>query len=173
MFSEAPPLTRFQRILVGTDGTVTQLLGIYADQAIEVVKLEQAFDTAEDVEAGLEVSADDKVLRRKVLLRGARDRRNLLHAESVIVLARVDPGLVDDLLATDKPLGSLLGERRTETFREVLNTGRERAGTVGAHFGIEPAAEVVVRTYRIVAGGRPVALVTERFPAGFFLELTG
>jgi chorismate-pyruvate lyase len=172
VFSEAVPLTRLQRILVGTDGTVTQLLEIYAGQPVEVVKLEQAFDTAGDGDAGLDVSPDDKVLRREVLLRGAHDRRNLLHAQATVVLARVDPGLVDALLATDRPLGYLLAERRTETFREVLDSGREPAGAVGAHFGLAPTADVVARTYRITAGGKPVALVKERFPAGFYRELT-
>jgi chorismate-pyruvate lyase len=171
--SEAAPLTRFQRLLVATDGTVTQLLEIYAGEPVEVVKLEQAFDTADGGDADLGVPIDEKVLRREILLRSGHSRRNLLHARSVVVLARVDPGLVDDLLATDRPLGLLLGERRTETFREVLWAGTEPAGAVGAHFGIDAAAEVVARTYRIVAGGRPVALVTERFAAGCFRELTG
>ena len=173
VFSGAAALTRFQRILVWTDGTVTQLLEIYADQAIDVVKLGEAIDTAGDGDARLGVSPDDKVLRREVLLRGAVDGRNLLHAESVLVLARVDPGLVDDLLTTDKPLGSLLGERRMETFREVLEAGTESAGALGTHFGIDARAEVVARTYRIIGGGHPLAVVKERFPAGFFRELTG
>ena len=173
MSSEAARLTRFQRLLVATDGTVTHLLEIYAGEPVEVVKLEQVFGTTDAGDADLGVPTDEKVLRREVLLRSARSRQNLLHARSVVVLARVDPGLVDDLLATHAPLGFLLGERRTETFREVLEAGTEPAGAVGAHFGIDAAAEVVARTYRIVTGGRPVVLVRERFPAGFFRELTG
>ena len=171
--AEGARLTRFQRILVGTDGTVSHLLEAYAGEPVEVLKLVQAFDTCDEGDADLHLSADGKVLRREVLIRGAASGRTLLHAQAVVVLDRVDPGLVDDLLATDTPLGLLLAQRRTETFREVLHVGRQPAGTVATHFGIDAADEVVARTYRIVSGGQPVALVKERFPADCFLELTG
>ena len=160
-------------MLVGTDGTVSHLLEVYAGEPVEVLKLVQAFDTCDEGDVDLRLSADDKVLRREVLLRGAASRRTLLHAQAVVVIDRVDPGLVEDLLGTDRPLGTLLAERRTETFREVLHVGREAAGAVSTHFGIDATDEVVARTYRIVAGGQPVALVKERFPAGSFLEMTG
>ncbi len=173
MTAEGTGLTRFQRILVRTDGTVTQLLEVYAGEPIEVVKLAQAIDTSDENDVGLDLSVGDKVLRRKVILRSARTCRNLLHAESVVVVDRVDPCLVDGLLRTNTPLGRLLVECRTETFRQVLHVGTEPAGTVGSHFGIELSAHVIVRTYRIVARRRPVALVMERFPTVFFRELTG
>ncbi len=166
-----PSLTRFQRILVATDGTVTQLVEVYAGEPIEVVKLAQALDTCDEDDVELQLSVDDKVLRRKVLLRASRSGRNLLYAEAVVAVDRADPGLVDGLLRTDKPLGVLLAEGRTETFREVLAIGREPAAGVGLHFGVATTAMVISRTYRIVTRGKPVVLVTERFPATFFRGL--
>ncbi len=166
-------LTRFQRILLGTDGTVTHILEAYADEPIEVVKLLQVFDTSNDGDAHLLMSEHDDVLRRQVVLRGQRSRQNLLYAEVVVVLERVERELLDGLIETDKPIGLLLRERRTETFREVLLVDREPAGPCAVHFGIDPEAELFFRTYRILARQQPIILVTEKFPMDFFRGLPG
>ena len=162
--------TRFQRMLLGTDGTVTHILEAYADEPIDVVKLLQEIDTWKAGDARLLLS-EGKVLRRHVLLLARRSRRILLYAEAVVVLERADPTLVRGLLETDKPIGVLLAENRTETFREILEVGREPAGSCGAHFGIDPSAELIFRTYRILAGQQPVMLITEKFPADSFRGL--
>ncbi len=167
------PLTRFQRILLGTDGTVTHILEAYAEEPIDVAKVSQAFDAANDGDAHLDLPAagDDKVLRRVVVLRGRRSGQTLLYAEVVVVLDRVEPALLDGLTGTDKPVGILLRENRTETFREILVVDREPAGGCGDHFGIGPDAELAFRTYRIVSRGRPIMLITEKFPTDLFRSL--
>ncbi|HEX2048482.1 MAG TPA: chorismate pyruvate-lyase family protein [Acidimicrobiales bacterium] len=161
-------LTRFQRMLVGTDGTVTHLLEAYAGEPMEVVKLLQELETLDDVDPELDLAAGEKVLRRRVVLRGRHSGNSLLHAEALVALSRVEPGFVDTLVTTEKPLGIVLAERRAETFREILTVGLEPAGPVGGHFGLDPTAAVVARTYRIVADGRPLIVVTEKFPEAFF-----
>ena len=163
------PLTRFQRMLLSTDGTVTHILEAYAGEPIEVVKLRQEFDTCAPGDAPLELSEhDEKVLRRRVLLRGARSRQNLLYAEAVVVPGRVDAGFLDGLVATDEPIGTLLSRSRMETFREILRVFREPAGANGSAFGVDPTAELVARTYRIIARGEPIVLITEKFPPHLF-----
>ena len=157
-------------MLLGMDGTVTHILEAYADQPIDVVKLLQEIDTWKPGDARLLLS-EGKVLRRHVLLRARRSRQTLLYAEAVVALERADPTLLQALLETDKPIGVILAENRTETFREILELGREPAGSCGDHFGIGPAAELIFRTYRILAGQQPVILITEKFPADSFREL--
>ena len=164
-------LTRFQRILLGTDGTLTHILETYADEPIDVVKLRQVFDTSGEGDAALDLSEPKKVLRRRVVLRGRRSSRTFLYAEAVVVLERVEPTFLDGLVNTDRPIGVLLGENRTETFREILEVGRDPAGPVGDHFGIPGDALLVSRTYRIVARGQPIMLITEKFPPDFFRGL--
>jgi chorismate-pyruvate lyase len=158
-------------MLLGTDGTVTHLLEAYAGEPIEVVKLLQEFDSSSDADGQLDVSVADKVLRRRVVLRSAHSKQNLLYAEAVVVLDRVDQAFLDGLLGTDKPIGKLLAETRTETFREILEVGRVPAGPCGVHFGIDATAELISRTYRIVARERPVILITEKFPPTFFRDV--
>lgn len=163
-------LTRFQRILLGTDGTVTDILEAFAGEAMEVVKLLQAFDTPDERDADLMLDGE-RVLRRRVLLRGRRTRQSLLYAEAVIVVDRVHPGIVDGLLETDKAIGVLLAQHRTETFREILRIDRGRAGDLAVHFGMDPSDEMLSRAYLVISGGRPVIHIVETFPAAFFRGL--
>lgn len=165
------PLTRFQRVLLETDGTVTKILEAFAGEPMEVVKLLQVFDTAGDADADLHPGAGDEVLRRRVVLRGQRSHQSFLYAEAVVVLNRVAPTVLEGLLGTDRPIGTLLAEARAETFREILRTSREPAGAHGGHFGIDGTEDLISRTYRIIAGGRPSILITEKFPAAFFRGL--
>jgi chorismate-pyruvate lyase len=169
--ADDPTFTRFQRMLVGTDGTVTHILEAYAGERVEVVKLRQELELPDAADAELDLSPDDKVLRRRVLLKGAESGRTLLFAEAVVALARVEPEFLDGLVTTDKPIGILLAEHRTETFREILRMCREPAGRYGEHFGIEADVELISRTYRIVRRQRPMILITEKFPATFFRDV--
>jgi len=169
--SDTASLTRFQRLLLGTDGTVTHILEAYAGETMEVVKLLQVSDVSKDGDADLLLDAGEKVLRRRVVLRGRLSRTNFLYAEAVVVLGRVQPSFLDRLAGTDKPIGVLLAEDRTETFREILHVGREPAGSCGAHFGVDTTDELLSRTYRIVVRQQPVILITERFPPEFFRGL--
>ena len=163
--------TRFQRMLLGTDGTVTHVLEAYAEEAVEVVKLLQEYDTPNDADLPLDLAPDDKVLRRHVVLRGGRSHRPLLYAEAVVAVGRVEDAVLDGLLGTDKPIGVLLAEQRTETFREILRAGRERAGSVGAHFGLGGDADLISRSYVIVTTGRPIILITEKFTTDFYRDM--
>ena len=169
--TDAASFTRFQRMLLGTDGTVTHILEAYADEPIDVLKLAQEVDTTNDADAHLGLAGDDKVLRRRVLLRGRDSGQVLLYAEAIVALGRVEPAFLDGLVGTDKPIGILLAENRTETFREILTVEREPAGALGTHFGIGPTAELISRTYRIIARRQPMILITEKFPADCFRDL--
>ncbi len=163
-------LTRFQRILLGTDGTVTALLEAFAGEPMQLMKLHQAFDTSKEGDPGT-IEPGVKVLRRRVLLSGRHTRRSLVYAEAVVVIERVDSDVLDGLVGTDKAIGVLLAESRTETFREILGVDREPAGDLSARFGIEPTDDVLWRTYRILSGGQTAIVITEKFPADVFRNL--
>lgn len=160
-------------MLLATDGTVTHVVEAYAGEPVEVVKLRQETDVSDEADLELDLPPDEKVLRRRVLLRGRHSKRALLYAEAVVALGRVEPGFLDGLVATDKPIGVLLAEHRTETFREILRVGQEPAGPLGAHFGVAPVEELLSRTYRIMARRQPIIMITEKFPTTFFRGVPG
>jgi chorismate-pyruvate lyase len=157
-------LSLLQKVLLTTDGTVTQLLEIYSNEKIRVEKLEH-----ELVKGGpplLQVSVDEPVLSRRILLRGAV--RPYMYAHSLLVLSRMPRGMQETILTTDTPIGQLWKASRLETFREIVDFRRERDTNVAILFGID--APLLSRTYLIHAGGLPMGLIVEKFPANCFGE---
>jgi chorismate-pyruvate lyase len=69
-------------------------------------------------------------------LRTSASGRTLIYAETLVALERLHPIVRSGLLSISEPIGRLLIAARLETFRDILTAGTERAGGVGAHFGI-------------------------------------
>ena len=76
--------------------------------------------------------------------------------------------MLKGLLTTSEPIGRLLADNRVETFREIVSVRFEAAGGASDHFGVDAEAPIVLRTYRIDVGGRPVMCITESFPVSWF-----
>jgi chorismate-pyruvate lyase len=165
-----PPLSILQRILLITDGTVTDVLEAYANEPIRVVKLEQNFDSVDADQPELDLPPSGRVLRRTVLLQGALSGQNFLFADSVITPQGLDPEIVDGLVGSDRPVGRLLAQHRVETFREIVALGFELAGTCAEYFDVEPTSRLVFRTYRILVRQQPVMRITEKFPLSLFAD---
>ncbi|HEY6124220.1 MAG TPA: chorismate pyruvate-lyase family protein, partial [Steroidobacteraceae bacterium] len=109
-----------QKVLLTTDGTVTQLLEIYTGERIRVEKLEHALVTGGPAPLG--VSATEPVLSRTILLRGAS--RPYMYAHSWLVPSRMPRGMQETILTTDTPIGQLWKASRLETFREIIDFRR-------------------------------------------------
>jgi chorismate-pyruvate lyase len=116
----------------------------------------------------LDIDPGREVLDRHILLQGKFSGDNFLYAESIIVPDRLDEDVRDGLLRCNRPIGYLIMERRMETFREILEWGREAAGPLASHFRIPASAEIVHRTYRIFANLAPIMQITEKFPGSYF-----
>jgi chorismate-pyruvate lyase/acyl carrier protein len=163
-------LSAFQRILLTTDGTLTEILEAFAGESIRVVKLFQETGVLDQAISALELPWGAAVLRRRILLQGRLSLVNFIYAESVIALDRLDDGVRHGLLQSQKPIGLLILERRIETFKEILDCGREPAGSLAEYFAITPDAAILSRTYRMITNGHPIMLITEMFPESFFRD---
>lgn len=158
-------LSLFEQILLKTDGTVTDLVALYAGEPIRVRKLEQqVLESTPSPELGC--PAPTRVMIRRILLSGAR--RNYVQADSEFVLDRLPAAIRDAMLATERPVGLLWKEARLETFREILGHVIGPCAAIAAHFGLDPSADFVARTYLVHHGGRPMGRITERWPVGVF-----
>jgi chorismate-pyruvate lyase len=162
-------LSTLQRVLLSTPGTVTDILESYSGEPIGVAKVFESIVLLEQDRSELELPAGHPVYRRHILLEGKTTARRFLYAESLIVLDRLDKAFRDGLLRTGKPIGQLMRETRLETFRDILDYGQEPAGAIAGHFRLDPGAELIWRTYRLLSGGRPIMLITEKFPESHFL----
>jgi chorismate-pyruvate lyase len=155
-----------QKVLLTTDGTVTQLLEIYTGEGIRVEKLEHTLVSGGPVSLG--VSATEPVLNRRILLRGAK--RPYMYAHSWLVPSRMPRGMQEKILQTDTPIGQLWKASRLETFREIIDFRREDDSEVCALFGSD--ITLLSRTYLIHAGGLPMGQIVEKFPTTYFREPT-
>ena len=163
-------LSSFQRILLTTDGTVTEILEAYLWESVQVIKLDQSTVESEQEIPYLELPAKTSVMLRKILLRGKTSHKNYIYAESILVPDRLNANLRDSLINTKKPIGQLMNESRLETFRETLNCRMEPAGDLAEYFAIMPESMLISRTYRVLADRQPIMLITEKFPEGSFRD---
>lgn len=158
-------LSLFQKILLATDGTVTDLISLYTGESIRVKKLEQAIQTGV-APPELRCLKPTRLLTRKILLAGAT--QNYLYADSLFVFERFSDSIQQQLLETDRPIGLLWKEARLETYREVIRHSVAPCEAVAEHFGLAASADFVSRTYVIYQGGQPLGEITEKWPLSCF-----
>lgn len=162
-----PDLSLLQKLLLATDGTVTQLLELYTGRPIRVRKLHQAL-AAPPHSPLLQTRAGDQVLERAILLHDGA--RNLLYAESRFVMGCLPETMHRQLLESEQPIGSLWRTERLETYREVVATGCQPEPALCQHFAVAPGQEFLSRTYLIFRQLRPMGMITEKFPASQFRD---
>lgn len=162
------PVSVVQRMVLTTDGTLTQALEAYAGEPVGVVKLSHLVGATGPADVDLGLGPLDNVLTRTVLLCGRQSHTTLVYAVSSIAIDRLPDEFARRLASTDEPIGKLLVEYRTETFRELLRFGKGPAGERAPYFDVAPQDEVYWRSYRMWAGGQPVMLITESFPITAF-----
>ncbi len=163
-------LSIFQRILLTTNGTLTEILEAYLFEQIQMVKLSESLIAApKDIKA-LDLIQGNQVIDRRILLRGKISRKNFVYAESLLVPDRLDPQFKQELLTSKTPLGRLWLEYKLETFKEIIDSAKEPARGLGVHFQIAPEDQLLSRTYRVFSKGIPIMTITEKFPESYFLQ---
>ena len=168
-------LSRFQRMLLVADGTVTEMLEQYLAEKIKVLKIYEKIESDTKQinsrhRAFMQQGDAGPVLEREVLLQGQHTLQPWIHAESTIVLNHLAQGFRTDLLASREPIGRLWEKYQVETFKTLLDFEKRPAGTLAKHFGISPTDSLISRTYDVYSGGKLIMIITETFPALFFQD---
>lgn len=156
-------LDPLHRVLLVTDGTLTETLEAIFLEPIELVRLGQRNVAANDSHALLQPQPGETIVERQILLRGSQSGKNYVYANSLIAADRLGPEFRRGLVESNVPLGRLWIEQRLETFKEFLEV---RCGHDAAD-----GSMMLARTYRVHSGGRPVFVITEQFPAQSFSGL--
>lgn len=160
---DAGELTPFQRALLAIDGTVTSFLEAWSLEAVRVERLWQYEVQLDAADPWLEADTGETVWRRAVTLRGAGSGSVHAFAESVICPGRLPPAMRAELDAGVAGVGQILLARGLDSRREGLWYGRERPVLPEALRSLE-GRDFLTRTYRVTTAGRPLMLITERFP---------
>ncbi|MEH2123777.1 chorismate--pyruvate lyase family protein [Nostoc sp.] len=162
-------LSSFQRILLTTDGTLTEILEAYLLEKIQLVKLSEKLVITKSIPAlGLDI--DTQVIERKILLQGKISLNNFIYAESLIVPERLDTKLKDRLIKSQEPMGRVWLEHKLETFKEIIDSAIETAEDLSEFFNIAREDKMLSRTYRVISNKKPIVMITEKFPESYFLK---
>jgi chorismate-pyruvate lyase len=156
-----------QRILVTTDGTLTEMLAAMFLEPIELVKIAVTIAPTPEPFAALALDGGSTLMRRQIILRGSISGTPYAYAEVAIAPDRLDPRLRDDLLEGRVTLGHLWISHRLEIFKERLRVRQRLAGALARHLDVGETDTLIERAYRTFTGGQPVFLVTEYFPSAY------
>lgn len=162
---EISSLDPIQRVLLVTDGTLTEILEATFLERIQLVKVAQQVVNANASHAQLDPAAGEVLIERKILLQGKDSHRNYAYAESLIAVDRLGPSFRHELLDSDTPLGRLWLEHKLETFKELQRVRSQSADGLCHYFECAETAPLLVRTYRVFSASRPVMVITEYFPS--------
>ena len=161
-----------QKFLIGTDGSVTQLLESVTGKKVVIQTLvQQVVPAAREVADNLSIAEGDPVNHRVVEIRTEQDNEVLIYAISDTPIARLQPEFRDDLMRADIPIGRIIKEHRIEARREILNARVTPAGEeAGRVFAINRGEPVLSRQYQIIHERKPLIFIEEQFPYNRFLD---
>ncbi len=167
------PLSKWQSLLLMTDGSVTTLLEVLTGKPVVVKTLLQQVVRADtERAAALDVEEGDNINYRVVVLKNDDDDRPLIHAESYTPIARVQKEFRHDLMKADIPIGRILTQRRIESRREIRRVGTISNDELSDLFGVPHNVPLLSRTYDIICHGMVLIQITETFPSTSFAQTT-
>jgi len=157
-------LSPFLRALLVIDGTVTKFLEAWAMEAIVITRLNQVTYDLDEDHRWLETCAGDRIIKRQVMLVGRDTGRLYTFAESFIVSDRLSAPMQEGLDQDPGGLGKILLDSEMETRRQGLWYGQEQFENLPEPVAALWDGDFLTRTYRVIAGAKPLMLITERFP---------
>ena len=165
-------LSPMQKFLLGTDGSVTQILEAITGNPVVIETQVQKIIGADPVTAErLGIKQGDPVNYRIVAIKTAASGEVLIYAISHTPIGRLSQEFKDDLMRADIPIGRIIQNHRIEARREILNArvvpASEEAGRIFSLCGHEP---LLIRQYRIIHDGKPLIFIEEQFPYNRFLD---
>jgi len=167
-------LSPFLRALLIIDGTVTKYIEAYTNEPVAVHCLEQAsYSMGDDDRQWLESTPDDRIVRRQSMLVGDNTGCLRAFAESYIAVERLSSGMQQGLDSEPGGLGKILFDSGIETRREGLWFGREKMTGLPRPVARLCDGDFLTRSYRVIAAGAPLMMITERFPIHGELSGTG
>jgi len=159
-------LDLLQRVLLVTDGTLTDTLESAVLEPIGLKKLTSGINRASSRVEALDLDAGEPVLQREILLFGENTGANYVYAKSLLALNRFPEPLRDELIHSGKPIGRLWSEYKLESRKELLEIEYRPLDDLGAYFKAS-SSNLLSRRYRLISGGKPLSLINECFPCQY------
>ncbi|KLK89310.1 beta-ribofuranosylaminobenzene 5'-phosphate synthase [Methanoculleus sediminis] len=165
-------LSPLQKVLIGTDGSVTGLLEMATGHPVTITTLVQDVVGADtEAAAALDIEQGDEVNYRVVELKDGVTGEVLIYAVSCTPLRRLAPEFRQDLMQADIPIGRILRRHRIESRREITDARVVRAGAnLARTFNVHRCEPMLSRKYRIIHHEEPLIAIEEIFPCTAFTD---
>lgn len=169
---EVGRLSPMQKVLIGTDGSVTNLLEMATGHPVAIATLVQEVVAADaGMAAALAIEPDDEVNYRVVELKDSVTGEVLIYAVSCTPLRRLAPEFRQDLMRADIPIGRILRSHRIESRREITDARIVQAGAdLARAFDTHRSESMLSRRYRIIHREEPLIAIEEIFPCTAFVD---
>lgn len=166
------PLSKAQRLLLMTDGSVTTLLEVLTGKPVLVkTLLQQVVQADTERAATLGVEEGDNINYRVVVLKNDDSDQPLLYAESYTPVARLQRELKHDLMKADIPIGRIMTRRKIESRREIRDIEIVSNEELSDLFGVPHDVLFLSRTYDIIRHDMVLIRITETFPCTSFAQV--
>ena len=156
------PSSALEQALAGPDGTVTAALERLVGEPVDATARDHRMVPARRA-AALEVPDGLPLIARAATLQGRHSGSSFVEAVSLLVPSRLPVGFDAKLQVRGQPIGRLLEAEGVEVIREPLPRPDPQALSVWPDAAPLDAAVRLARTYRLVAGGDPVMVISEWF----------
>lgn len=154
--AELGVLPPFLRVLLTSDGTVTNSLEAFFWEPVSVRLVQQREQSLHADAPYLERAKGEPIAVRDVQLLGENSHTIYCNARSLICFDLLSESFQRDLHDQRLGVGELLRDCGLETYREILE------------IGCDEEKDEVWRIYRIVMGQRPFIQISERFPMAVY-----
>jgi beta-ribofuranosylaminobenzene 5'-phosphate synthase len=165
-------LSPMQKFLLGTDGSVTQILeAITGKQVVIETRVQKIMPADPATAERLGIVQGEPVNYRIVEIKTLAGGEVLIYAISHTPVGRLSPEFKDDLMRADIPIGKIIQNHHIEARREILDARVTHAtDEAGRIFSIGKHEPLLSRQYRIIHGGQPLIFIEEQFPYNRFLD---
>jgi len=158
--------TLLQDALLTTDGTMTDLLELFADEEIEIEKVTPGLYAAECERP--ECGDEPGSVVRDVILRGKETGNRYIFAHSHLFPAVLSSAVQARLSATSDPIGKVLREYRIESFRQMEESASHSMPAIARVLDQRETDQMRWRRYSVISGGAAIMEITEVFSEQLF-----
>jgi len=164
---DARSLGLIQRVMLATDGTLTDTVQAIFNEPIGLKKLTISVAPSREPIDVLALEAGEPIMERRVLIFGETTGRTYVYAESILAVRRLPESFRAALLTSNEPLGRLWSRHKLETWKDLLSVTSGPPRHPDSFFSVNDSRELITRTYRLLSGGHPLMRITEYFPAAY------
>jgi len=163
-------LSAQQKLLLTTDGSITNTLEILIGGEVGIETLHQKIVEADEkIAEKLGVANEDEINERIVRIYNKKNNKPLIYAISYAPLSLADKDFSKDLFSADIPIGKIMEKYKIESRREIKDINYTRANEeLSKIFCVFEEEILLRRNYSIIRKGEILIDIYEIFPYSSF-----